>query len=40
MGRFFLPFEETEQKQNLSATIGAPTGRPSLEFAISSDRMK
>ena len=36
----FLPFEESEQKQDLSATMGAPTGRPSLEFATSSDRTK
>ena len=36
----FLPFEETNQKQDLSATMGAPTDRPSLDFATSSDRTK
>ena len=30
---FFLPFEENEQKQDLSSTMRAPTGRPSLQFA-------
>ena len=32
--------EETERKQDLSAIMGAPTGRPSLEFATSSEQTK
>ena len=41
MGRdVFLPIEDTERKQDLSATMGPPTGRPRLDFTTSSDRTK